>query len=81
MLSEPILFAGNTSVIISGKNFDFYLVSNIPLSYMSKWFTANKLALNLDKIYIIQFIMNNSPQYALNIGSNKKCIYIYIYIC
>jgi hypothetical protein len=41
---------------------------------MSKWFTANKLALNLDKTNIIKFITNNSPQYPLSIGYNDTCI-------
>jgi hypothetical protein len=36
------------------------------VSHMRKWFTANKLALNLDKTNIIKFITNNSPQYALS---------------
>jgi hypothetical protein len=72
-LSGPIIIADNTSVIISGKNlYDFYLVSNIALPYMRKWFTTNKVAQNLDKTYTIQFITNNSPQYELNIVSNKK---------
>jgi hypothetical protein len=41
---------------------------------MSKWFAANRLALNLDKTSIIKFTANNSPQYALNIGYNGRCI-------
>jgi hypothetical protein len=41
-LSEPILFADDTSVIIYGKNFvDFSTVSNTFLSHMNKWFTSN----------------------------------------
>jgi hypothetical protein len=49
-LTEPIIFADDTSVIISNKNVDdFCATSNIVLSHMSKWFTANKLALNQDK--------------------------------
>jgi hypothetical protein len=33
---------------------------------MSKWFAANRLALNLDKVNIIKFTANNYPQHALN---------------
>jgi hypothetical protein len=40
---------------------------------MSKWFSANKLSLNLDKTIVIKFI-TNSPQCPLNIGCND--IYI-----
>jgi hypothetical protein len=49
-------------------------MTNIVLSHMNKWFTANKLALNLDKINILKFITNNSPQYALCISYNGKYI-------
>jgi hypothetical protein len=55
---ESITSAGNTSVTISGKNFDdSCAMSNIiVLSHMSKWFTANKLVLKLEKSHIIKFI-------------------------
>jgi hypothetical protein len=49
-LSEPILFTDDTIVIISSKSFDdFSAISNTILSHMSKWFTSNKLVLNIDK--------------------------------
>jgi hypothetical protein len=63
-LTESIIFADDTSVIISSKNVDFCAKSNKVLSHISKWFTADKLALNLDKTNIIKFTTNNSPQYA-----------------
>jgi hypothetical protein len=44
------------------------------LCHISKLFAANRLALNLDKTNIIKFTENNSPQHALNIGYNGKCI-------
>jgi hypothetical protein len=44
------VFADDTRVIIFSKKFgDFCAKSKIVLSHMSKWFTANKLALNLDE--------------------------------
>jgi hypothetical protein len=61
-LSGTILFADDTSVIISSKNLDdFSTVSNTFLSHMGKWFTFNKMVLNLEKTYIIKFIINKSP--------------------
>jgi hypothetical protein len=39
---------------------------------MRKWFTSNKLVLNLDETNIIEFITNKSPQYDLNIGCDEK---------
>ena len=35
-ISEPILFADNTSVIILSRNKDFYSVSNLDISNMIK---------------------------------------------
>jgi hypothetical protein len=73
-LSEP-MFASDTNVIISNKNFDYFCkLTNSVLSHVSKWFTANKLALSLDKTKIIHFVTNNSPQCALSIGYNGKHI-------
>jgi hypothetical protein len=69
-LSEPLIFADNASAIVSGENFhEFCTMSNIIHSHVRKWFTANKLALNLGKTNI-KFIKNNLPQHALNIGCN-----------
>ena len=42
--SEPILFAGDTSVLISNRNLeDFCSVLNLAVSHMIKWFAVNKL--------------------------------------
>jgi hypothetical protein len=67
------LFADDTSIIISKKEFDdFSAVSNTVLSHMSKWFTSNKLVLNLDKTNIIKFVTNKSPQYDLKIDYDES---------
>jgi hypothetical protein len=39
---------------------------------MSKWFSANKLALNLDTTNIIKFVMRSSPQHTLSTGYKEK---------
>jgi hypothetical protein len=63
------------SVIISSKNFYvFCTMSRIILSHISKLFTANKLALSLDKTNTMKFITNYSPQYTLKIGHIEKYI-------
>ena len=57
-LSELIIFTDDTSVI-SGQNVDdFSSVSNIVLSHMSKLLTANKLALNVDEVNIVNSILS-----------------------
>jgi hypothetical protein len=49
-LAIAIIFADDTSLIISSKNLDYFcMLSKRVLSLMSKWFAANKLALKLDK--------------------------------
>lgn len=50
-------------------------MSNLVLSYMSKWFSANELLLNLNQTNIMTFIGNNLPHCALSssIGCKGKC--------
>jgi hypothetical protein len=53
-LSEPILYADDTSVIISNRSFeDFCSVSNVVLSHMIECFSANNLVVNLGKTNIM----------------------------
>ena len=74
-VSEPILFAVDTSVIISSRNFkDFCSVSDLVLCCMIKWFAANNFFLNLDKTNIMRFITKNSPLSTLLIGYKEKYI-------
>jgi hypothetical protein len=49
-ISDPILFADDTSVLISKDNCeDFQQTANLVLSNMRKWFEANQLVLNMEK--------------------------------
>jgi hypothetical protein len=49
-VSEEMLFADDTGVIISRRHFgDICWVSNLFLSHVIKWFAASKLVLNLDE--------------------------------
>jgi hypothetical protein len=73
ILAIPIIFADDTSIIISSKNLDdFCMLSIRVLSLVGKWFAANKLALNLDKTNIIKFTRINVPQCPLSTGYNDK---------
>jgi hypothetical protein len=74
-LAEPILFADDTSVTISNRNFkDFSATSNLVLSRMIEWFAANKLILNLEKTNIMKFVTKNMPHCPLTIGYIDKYI-------
>jgi hypothetical protein len=46
-------------------------MSNKVLTCMSKWFTYNKLVINLDKTNVIKFVTNESPQCDFNIGYDE----------
>jgi hypothetical protein len=49
-LSEPVLFADDTSVIIYNRNFEYFsTIPNLVLFRMIEWFSARKLVLNLEK--------------------------------
>jgi hypothetical protein len=72
--SEPILFAVGTSIIISSSYFkDFCSLFNFMLCHMSKWFAANNLVLNLDKMNIIKFIIKNPSHSTLRISYKEIC--------
>jgi hypothetical protein len=59
----PILFADDTSVIITSQNVhEFQNDLNISLQQLSKWFQVNSLSLNFTKTFFLQFI-NKSPNY------------------
>jgi hypothetical protein len=65
--------SNSSSAIICSKKFgDFRAMSNIVLSQLSKWFSTNNLALNLDK-NVIKF-MTDSPQHTLSIGYKERCV-------
>ena len=67
-ISEPIILAGGTSVIISSRNYeDFCSVSNLVPFRMIQWFAVNNLVLNLDKTCVMIFItkLHSRPLYTL----------------
>ena len=73
--SEPILYADDTSVIISSRNIeDFHSMSNFDLSHMIKAFAANKLVPNLDATDVIKFITKNSTHSTLRTGYREKYV-------
>ena len=58
-LSEPLLMADDASVLNSANNSeDLQVRSESVLNHRNKLFAANDLALNTDKIMVIQFNLN-----------------------
>ena len=79
-LSEPVLFADDTSIIISNRNFeDFCSVSNLVLYHMIKCFAANNLVLNVDKMNIMKFITKYLSHSTLCIRYKEKYIQETVY--
>ena len=71
-VSEPVVFADDTGVKVSRRNFgDFFSVTILVLSHMIKWFAANTLVLNLDKTNIMKFIKKNSSHSTLHVGCKE----------
>jgi hypothetical protein len=71
-LLEPVVFADDTCVIISGKNFEEVCSMARLVCNMIEWFGANKLVLNLDKTNIMKFTTINSSCSALHIGYKEN---------
>jgi hypothetical protein len=59
-ISTPILFADDTSVLITFQNpRDFNVITNEILQKLDKWFNTNLLSLNFDKIHTLQEYFNH----------------------
>ena len=74
-ISDPILFADDTSVTISKDNYDdFKQISNLVLSHMCEWSDANHLVLNVEKTNIVKLTTTNLPHYPLAVRYAEKHI-------
>ena len=74
-IAERILFADDSSVIISNRNFEkFSTTAKIVLAHTIERFKANNLFLNLEETNILKFVTNNLPHSALNNGHKDKDI-------
>jgi hypothetical protein len=61
MLADVIMFADDTSILISDQNYDYFKeLFNHALIYLSKWFLANQLVLNVGKTNIVTFTPKSS---------------------
>ena len=66
--ADVIMFADDTSTLISDKNYDDFKESfNRALIYLFKWFQANQLVLNAGKTNIAKFTPSKSSRYLLNL--------------
>jgi hypothetical protein len=73
--TEPVLFADDTSIIVSNPNlveFKNDLIS--AFQQLNVWFNINLLSLNYNKIQFIQFRTTNNQTTELDISYNKICM-------
>jgi hypothetical protein len=73
--SKPVLFADDLSILIAAKNLNDLQTRSLPvLTYMSKWFAANGLSLNIDKTSVIKFNLSHFQEDSLQIFYRNKLI-------
>jgi len=73
--SKPILFAGDTRIIITNPSPSKFKqdINNI-IDNINDWFWGNSLSLNFDKTYFLQFRPKNSHQISIKIRCDNKLI-------
>ena len=73
--NKPVIYADDTSVLLTAKNEDELKNKMISaLDYMTEWFLANGLALNIEKTNIMKFTSNNLWDETFQITQNNKLI-------
>jgi len=74
-LADPMLFADDTSVIISEGNFIGFSTSTYHVfAHMVKWFSANKLVSNLERTNTMKCVTINQPYCSFTVSYMDKCI-------
>ena len=76
-LASPIIYADDTSVLVSAKNLEeLEMKVNITLQHITDWFSINGLTLNMEKTNFIKFRANHSKnqrhQNDVFINSNEE---------
>jgi hypothetical protein len=72
-ISEVIMFADNTSILCTSKNYDVKKKHDVILGHIVFWFQNNQLALNLDKPKIIN-LLQLSAFYPLNLVLHNRAL-------
>ena len=73
--STPILFADNTSILVSHSNLsDFKNDIKIIFANVNEWFIQNLLSLNFTKTQFTNFTTKNNNQMEIIIDYNNKTI-------
>jgi hypothetical protein len=71
--SSPVLFAGNTSVLVTNPNRDIFQTElNQAFVQLSAWCKIHLLSCNLDKTHFIHFKTRNIPYMNITITDNHN---------
>jgi hypothetical protein len=73
--SVPILFADDTSVLVSHPNpLVFYDTIHTVFQTLNDWFWNNSLSLNFAKTHFVKFVIKNNNPTEININYDNKLI-------
>ena len=73
--SKPVLYADDTSLIITNSNSQMFEKNiNTAILQLNKWFSSNRLSLNLEKTHYMQFLTKNSRATDLHISYENRQI-------
>jgi len=71
--SHTILYADDTNITVTSTNYnDLHTTVNVTLQFISEWFQTNKLVLNKNKTFAINFPCVKTPSRTLNIILNNQ---------
>jgi hypothetical protein len=73
--AKPVIYADDTSVVLTATNDEELRTKiNCSLDYMTGWFSANGLALNMEKTNIMKFTSSYHQNEAFQIICQNKII-------
>jgi hypothetical protein len=72
MISIPILFADDTSTLITSPGrHDFHINISAAVNCINEWLNANLLSINFNKLHYVQFTTNNKPNTKINYDNKQ----------
>jgi hypothetical protein len=70
--AKPVIYADDTSVLLTANNGELKIKISCTLDYMIGWFSANGLALNMEKTNIMKFTSSYHQNEAFQITYQKR---------
>jgi hypothetical protein len=74
-ISKPVIYADDTSILLTANNnVELKNKINYALYYMTRWFSANGLILNMEKTNIMKFIGSNRQNKTFQITHQNRLL-------